>query len=86
MPHDLMVHMVEYLSATTCQIGGDDPERATGHRLHHDPVRSNYSAAIQIGTESGFGRGIERDFQSERRLDARAAKPRAPISSGPRVR
>ncbi len=26
MPNDLTVHMVEYLSATTCQIGGDDPD------------------------------------------------------------
>ena len=26
MPNDLMVHMVEYLSATACQIGADDPD------------------------------------------------------------
>ena len=26
MPRDLMVHMVDYLSATTCRIGGDDPD------------------------------------------------------------
>ena len=30
MPHDLMVHMVEYLSATICQIDADDPDEQEG--------------------------------------------------------